>query len=83
MLLDFSFGLSDLLAMLFDGCFDHFGIAFEDQFGFGPASGSGLEAVDAFLFVAVQPVVDRQLGEAQDLADLLGDLAACGKGCSC
>ena len=65
-------GLTEPLAFLLYGFSYFLGVFFGVDDGVAPASGLGFEAGDAFFFIAIEPVVDRDLVEPDDASDLFG-----------
>ena len=48
------------------------GVFFGIENGFAPPSRLGFESIDAFFFIAIEPVVDRDLVQPDDGPDLIG-----------
>jgi len=66
------FGLAEPLAFLLYGTSYLLGVFFGVDDGFAATSGLGFEAVDAFIFIAIEPIVDRHLVQSNDGSDLKG-----------
>lgn len=65
-------GLVEPLSFLLYGFSYFLGVFFRVDDGFTSASGLGFEAGYAFFFIAIEPVVDRDLVQPDDAPDLIG-----------